>query len=250
MRTKAETIFKIYPSFLVLRSTLTDIAKMTYENITAFEYAVLVKDSYFVRKVVDFLETYKGEDKSEIVTNILEQFDRCFSNGRLAVVHGFLEASNAWCADFPNRTLEERVHHLVEDVGEAQAKFPAHILQEYCHPIRAFDPIPKFSEAELPESLNFYNWNCLQTTSILVSSPGVSGDFALLRGEKEDAQVGWPMPDRDRRARRSLVIDCAALDALDKARTADLLDLRVRLVSIQTADDFLELNTPIPLCSS
>lgn len=83
MRTKAETTFSAYRRSLLWRGKLTDIAKETYEDITAFEYAVMVKDSHFVRKVVDFLEKYQGEDKREIVANLLEQFDRYFSEERL-----------------------------------------------------------------------------------------------------------------------------------------------------------------------
>ncbi|KTD44714.1 hypothetical protein [Legionella quateirensis] len=254
MRTKAETIFRIYPSLLVWRGKLTDIAKMTYEKITAFEYAVLVKDSYFVRKVVDFLETYHGEDKRELVTNLLEQFDRCFNRERLAAVNGFIEASDAWRAAFLTRNWPDRDRHFVQDVGESQAKFPAHILQEYCHPTRSFEPTPKFSEAELPECLDFYNCNNRAMASLLAYSPGGTSNFALLRAARCGG-VGGTGGNRDvwERAGQQqgdLEIDCVAMDALDRARTTDLLALRERLAAILTADDSLTPNAPMPGCSS
>lgn len=243
-RMEAEQLFKAGPGLLLWRGNLTDIAKKTYEDSTVFEYAVKVKDSYFVRKVINFLETYQGKERKEIVADLLEQFDRSFNEERLASVNGFIEASNAWRAAFPNRTWDERDRHFVQDVGEAQAKFPAHILQEYCHPTRSFDPTPQFNEAELPESLDFCNWNSGSTPTLLITSPGVSGNFTLIRGDALRAAVGglW--------FRVPLEVDCAAVDALDKARTVDLLELRKRLAAVLTVKDSHELHEPALSCSS
>lgn len=243
-RQKAETFFRQYPALLTCRGTLTDITQKPYEDITAFEYAVKVKDSYFVKKVVEFLETYQGKDKYEIAADLLKQFDRHFSEERLASVNGFIEASNAWRDAYPERSWDKRNYHFVRDIGGAQAHFEAHILQRYCN-LTPFTPLPKFDEPDLPESLWFYNWSGGRTDSLLITSPGSTGNFALLRrggraagSAGRSAGVAWTC--------RLLDIDCAAVDALDKARTTDLLALRARLVSILAPMDSIEAHAPTP----
>ncbi len=42
--------------------------------------------------------------------------------------------------------------HWQKVVGAAQRLLPAHIVNEYCHPKRAFDPCPGFKEDVLPRS--------------------------------------------------------------------------------------------------
>ena len=252
MRAKAKTIFMGYPELLLRRGTLTDIAKSTYEEITAFEYAVKAKDSYFVRNVINFLETYHDKDRHEIAADLLKQFDSRFSEECLASVNGFIEACNAWRTAFPNRTVPEQDYHFVQDVGGSQAHFEAHILQRYCN-LTPFYPLPKFDEPALLENLSLANWGRGQVDSLLTQAPGGAGGFTLIRGRAEfrawrargrAVDVGWdPVV-------AGLEIDCTAVDALDKARTADLLSLRAQLEKLQSPVDSLESHAPTPGCSS
>ena len=130
-RREAESIYKEYSVLLLRCGRLLDIAKNNYENITAFEYAVKAKDSHFVRMVVEFIETYQGKDRNEIAANLLTQFERTFSNERLASVNRYIEACIAWRAAYSNRSLLENDKHFAQDVSASQADFEAHILQEY-----------------------------------------------------------------------------------------------------------------------
>lgn len=250
MRTKAETIFKSYPKSLLRRFTFTDIAKDNYENSTVFEYAVRVKDSYFVKKVVNFLETYPGEDRYEIVTSLIEQFDKCFSEQQLASVTRFINACQAWATasgDSDNRSLAERDEALIQNIGESQAKFPAHILHEYCHTTNLFDPTLSFSKDELPECLNFYHGTNYTMESLLVFSPGVLSNFALLcyftgvvgvfSLKRKDDGLFWGTD--------CLQQNSAAMKALDAARTTDLSKLKERLVSIRMAENSHESQPPV-----
>lgn len=245
-RQEAETLFKEFPALLKCRGTLTDIAKKTYEDITAFEYVVQVKDAYFARKVVDFLETYQGEDKMELAADLLKQFERSFSEDSLSSVTEFINACKTWFGTYAKQTDEEKERDFVQVVGEAQASFEAHILQEYCHPDRSFIPTPKFNEPDLTEFLSIYNPKSFRRISLLTTSPGVTGNSALLRGNSDEpilggGGAGWMVAV-------FVEIDCDAMDALDKARTADLLALRGRLVSIVTPVGSLELHAHTPGC--
>lgn len=246
-RLEAESLFKAFPALLLWRGKLTDIAKKTYENITAFEYAVKAKDSYFARKVVNFIETYQGNDRREVAEDLLEQFDRSFSKERLASVNGFIEASNTWCTTYPKRTWSEIDKHFILDVGESQTHFEAHILQRYCN-LGSFDSMPQFNEPDLPENLSFHNMNGDHTDSLLTNSPGGVGNFVLVRTGEWMGKVhgrSWS------KFPSNLKVDCAAVVALDKARTADLLELRERLVSIILKSvDSLESDVSMPSCSS
>ena len=105
--------------------------------------------------------------------------------------------------------------------------------------------MPKFNEAELPENIDFFNWYNVGQ-SLLMNPPGVSSNFVLIRGSSTDVVFGQAF----RPWGELYKIDCAAVNALDKARTSDLLALRERLALMLTAEDSHELHAPAPGCSS
>lgn len=248
-RTKAKDIIMAYPEFLLRRGNLIDISRTTYEDITVFAYAVKVKDSHLVKKIVDFLETYQGHDKNKIVTDLLKQFDCSFNPELLSSVSEFIEACNTLDANAPNLTYDEMYLFFIQSIGKAQTHFTAHVLQEYCHPFRSFKPEPKFNETNLPENLSFYNWNGPKSDdSLLTTSPGIAGNFVLLRGKLPHYAAGRDMvftADMD-----NLKDDCVALYALDRARTTDLLLLRNRLMLIHRLVLNVTLTPPVMEASS
>lgn len=247
-RREAATYFNAWPGLLVWRGTLTDIAHNTYENIAAFEYAVLVKDSYFVRDVIDLLEVYQGENRHRIVADLIKQFDKYFSEERLAAVTRFINACDAWRTAIRGHIWHEDRYHFVQGIVQAQKRFPAHVLQEYCHPDRSFGRVPEFNESSLPEELSFCHFGTGLSGSLLTEPPGVAGNAALLRA---GGKVAWLVAGQAEGIfDRFLAKDCAAMEALDKARTAELLRLRARLLSILTPPNSPESHDDaMPCCA-
>ncbi|MGQ3892332.1 hypothetical protein [Legionella sp. CNM-4043-24] len=266
LREEAATIFKDYPGILLWRGNLTDFSGKTYENITAFEYAVKAKDACFIEHVVCFLEHYSGQHKIALAQELIEQFSGSFNENRLDSVDKFIKAVAEWCKEFPTLFWSEpdatsdsvevqdwdnyvspSYQHIangyqrcVELVGGAQAQFEAHILQRYCN-LESFYPLPTFNETSLPEQIQIVNWYSEQNEPLIpVMPPGAARTFIIVRagwsegahtdrvrmGEFEDEIATDP---EQTEFYDDLTFDCEALDALDKARTAQLLMLKARL---------------------
>ena len=112
----------------------------------------------------------------------------------------------------------------------AQRDVPVHVINEYCHPERSFDPCPEFNERTLPRAATYYSFithRDEQLFPLVVSdSEGLGVDFSLFRGTL--LLRGWPAPTR------GAFRDLAAISRLDEVRTAELKQSR----------DFLEPRSP------
>ena len=80
------------------------------------------------------------------------------------------------------------------EVGLAQRDIPVHVLNEYCHPDRSFNPRPEFNEERLPRNIRFYNFNTGVEGPlfplVISDSSGLGVDFALIRGVAGAGRLG------------------------------------------------------------
>jgi len=239
-RLEAETIFKETPALLLMRGDLTDMPRKSYKHITAFEYVVRAKDVYFFRRVLNFLESYEGKDKSKIIVDLLAQFNQSFSKDCLASISGLSAAYDSWRA----RSKHERVFYFVSDIGEAQVHLEAHILQAFCHPTLSFHNLEEFIQDDLPEHFTFHNWDRGQEESLLDTSPGYKGNFVLARTSRGPAAQG----EYHCFIGDYIASDLSSLSQMDQALTAELLTLKARLEVM--AKNALELDASTPDDSS
>lgn len=241
-RAEAETIFKPHPVLLTACGSLTDNTKTTYPSISAFGYVVMKKDIFFIKKVADFLEVYEGEDKSELMQNLLAQFQEHFNEDLLKSVQNFISICKT-LKELPSRNEEEiaqRDKFFIEEVGSAQTQFEAHILHLYCSGqmgLFGFD----FKESGLPEDLSFLHFpldGSVGKRSLNDLTPGPSDHFALVT--KNRTVFGLSKTSYSQffgGIGHFLQNDCNQLVTWDKELTSAMLKLKDRfeLIAAQAA---------------
>lgn len=216
---------------LLHQGTLTTYAGETF-NCSAYEYAYWAKDTHMCR----MLERYMNDEtKAQMLIriNTIESEGLAFQqNGAehrsahfdftplKAAYQRYLDGYNGWY----NARNWAAMDAAWLEVGKAQSDVPAHVAQEYCHPDRAFDPLPSFNVDRedipvdtLPRRLTFYNWNTSSNNSwfpLAASNSGLGFDFAIIRGS-------LPLSFA-RLADGRGAVDLAAIARLDEVRTVDL----------------------------
>ena len=234
---EAEQLLKDMPNdaqeLLLAQNTFTDYQGRTF-NCSAYEYAYWAKDTH----MRNMLEKYMDEDtKAETLRRVqsIEKNKLAYQqNGEEKKSPHFdlkplIDALQAYVDGYDNWSKNKSRGAMGEawlKVGMAQRDVPVHVINEYCHPDRSFDPCPGFNEETLPRVTTYYNFfthRDEQLFPLVVSdSEGLGVDFSLLRplwlwDADAGAGVGrgGPLP--------SLVLhDLAAISHLDEVRTVDL----------------------------
>jgi hypothetical protein len=158
---------------LLYRGKLTDYSGRTFE-CSAYEYAYWAKDTHMCR----MLQGYMNEEtKAKVAIYIDSMCHKGLSYHQNGEHHQsthfdftpFVESlagMSELCKDvivafrnLPHAEINRVSAHFEEKAGllfksfmKAQMDFPAHVIQEYCHPKRAFSPCPRFDESHFPRS--------------------------------------------------------------------------------------------------
>ena len=103
-----------------------------------------------------------------------------------------IDALQTYVNRFDGLDLPQRDVLWINAVAKAQRELPAHVLQHYCDPDRAFFPLPDFKAKEFKRQGRFYSlisaqWDNLFSGASLVSS--LSFQFGLVRGACTAAMV-------------------------------------------------------------
>ncbi|MGQ3892784.1 hypothetical protein [Legionella sp. CNM-4043-24] len=233
---EAKAILARFPELLLETGAAIDIAGYQFTG-TAFEYAVWAMDTHMYTMMLDCLP--QNEQGEEIRKGLLEQAEAQKEHFNfqplITALQTYVDNFNAW--DWP-----QRQEHWCKVVGLTQRDLPAHVRHEYCYPDRSFSPVPNFTEKVLPRSLRFFNWVTDSWDNWDAGAAGLGSNFAILRGR----DAGAFLPCGGRAAARGARHDLAAVTALCKVRTADLISLTQRLqVPIQKLDDVSEAPTCI-----
>ncbi|MBL7479555.1 SidC [Legionella bononiensis] len=237
----------------------TDYSGRTF-NCTAYEYAYWAKDTHMCR----MLERYMDDETKFIILKRVEKIEELigdlFKHPRgLAytqkgkeyrsahfdltplkkALKNYIEAYD----QSPKNTAEnwEELDTLWIKVGLPQREVPAHIAQEYCHPKRSFEKVvkdPTLLDADRPANLRrrlkFFNFetgsnDAWFTPTAAGEESGLGFSFAIVRaGFAESAGDGMEAagPHSGQAA-----IDLAAIEAIDEARTKDLMQSREHLAA-------------------
>ena len=224
------------------RGKFTDYSGRTF-NCTAYEYAYWAKDTHMCR----MLERHMDDATKAYLLARVNEIERINAGtGQpvgLAYHQGGLEHRSA---HFDLTPLISALQRYVDgydnwartqnwdamkaawmEVGLAQRDIPVHVLNEYCHPDRSFNPRPEFNEERLPRNIRFYNFNTGVEEPlfplVISDSSGLGVDFALSRW---DAAAGGA---RGSRAAGSATRDLAAVSHLDEVKNGELRQLREHL---------------------
>ncbi len=143
-------MLKKTPALTLCRGTVTDLSQRTFEDITAFEYAVWALDWHMWKMLRNYLPEKAAQAQAQ----------QCIT-GSWVGSHGvhvgpylqsLIGALTTYVNCYKLWTLEQRGTYWQRHVGGAQILLPAHAVNEYCRPDRALDPSPNFLEASLPRT--------------------------------------------------------------------------------------------------
>lgn len=132
------------------------LTKRTFENITAFQYAVWALDWHMWR----MLQKYLPDNVA------LEQITGQKDNDHVDLS----PLIQAYEEGLKHRTVIHSLHLEIKakyrgNIGRCQQTLPAHVINEFCHPERSFAPCPDFRDpAFLPRSFAISgvdnSWHC------------------------------------------------------------------------------------------
>ena len=149
---QAEKMLRETRHLALASGTVTDHASRTFNDITGFQYAVWALDWHMYRMILRYLDSSAAQSQAQGFTtgpwveqhgiqanwqNLLDAYEYYLDNySRLFKASKWTELNNIW----------------LTQIGGAQKLLPMHVLHEYCHPSRPFDPVPDFT-GPLPRSL-------------------------------------------------------------------------------------------------
>lgn len=214
------------PSLLLLSGTVTDPAGRTFEDITAFQYALWARDRHMWTMILKHLPEKEATKQLH---------EHVYGDKKYKELHGehydflpLIDELQAYVDNFGQRSDAERTEHWCKKVGRAQKLVAVHVANEYCRPDRSFDPVLTFKETDLPRVLSFFNYLTRSDGSWFSSfgDKSLGDDFGIIRAGARRG-MGGVMPWRE--AERSL--DLAAVTALCKVRTQEFVELKQMLLS-------------------
>lgn len=231
---KAASILTSCPHLLSLRGDVTDYSGRTFKNITAFQYALWAMDTHMCRMIIsaipdgvegdglraELIHQYDELDALGVTYQLAEQTytEQHFDFSRLLdALQTYVDRYDGWHQEVPINWAAIN-HHWCKVVGMAQRYVPAHVAQQYCHPVRLGYPTPTFNEPTLERSLTFYHW---LNRSQMTWWPG-DGSSSLCLGE-DFGISGWVLGRVGAcGARAGGAVDLGFVTALCKASTSDL----------------------------
>ena len=138
--TKAEALIEENPAILRQKCTGTDPAGRTFENITAFQYALRALDWYMWEMMQkEFVDKSKARNQYE---GLVEHGTT--DHGNKFDLKPLIDALITYKNEFELWSRHDCKRHWGDVVGEAQRQLPMHVVQEYCRTDRSFDPCPNF----------------------------------------------------------------------------------------------------------
>ena len=152
---QAEEMLKKNQQLALATGIVIDHANRTFNNITGFQYAVWALDWHMWRMIQKYLSEEAARSQAQGFTtgpwveqhgvqanwqNLLDTYEYYLDNySKLFEASKWTELNNIW---------------LIQ-IGGGQKLLPMHVLHEFCHPDRSFDPVPDFT-GPLPRSLPYW----------------------------------------------------------------------------------------------
>ncbi len=243
---KARKILKRHPGLLEMTGEATDYSGRKF-NTTAFRYALWALDTrYMCNMMLDCLpDSPQGE---AIKQALLMQLKAHEQDGVLYKLNGvtiheahydfspLIEALETYVNNFDDwyaaNNFDAVRNQWYKVVGLAQLYVPAHVAQHYCDPDESFGPTPQFNKKTFKRALEFYNYVTRKHEfwfTAVSSTSGLGVNFGIMRATRAAGCVGGVEAFPLGRGALSTRVDLAAVTALCKVRTLDLVLLMQRL---------------------
>lgn len=174
-------------NYLTLEAgNLTDCAKREFKQITAFQYALWALDFHMWQMLLKYLP--KEEASKQVIG--LRSGDWVQVHSNHANWQNLIDALQTYIDHYNLWSHEQLSNYWRQQVGGTQLLLPAHVINEYNHPLRSFYPAPTTIDYDviLPRT-GVDRWFTLGTKQL-------GKDFAWGRGGCDQAVAGLIGGDR------------------------------------------------------
>ncbi|MCD6038936.1 MAG: hypothetical protein K0S27_336, partial [Gammaproteobacteria bacterium] len=208
---KAENLLKANPGLWVAAGSVTDLSKRTFKNITALQYALWALDWNMWMMLLKYIPREEAQLQAMALEKGGTEHGKCFDFSQLlGAYESYKQNHDAWC----NAEAWDKMEaHWCQQVGGAQLLLPAHVVNEYCRPDRAFYPLPNFNEEGLPRSRGLYNKAENEWYTKEYNGGQLGCKWACARGMSGAVAV-WCIADND----LFIEVDHSAVAALSETR--------------------------------
>jgi serine/threonine protein kinase len=141
---KAEAMLKADPSLALQSGQVTDLSKRLFHHITAFQYALWALDWNMWLMLLKYIPREEAQLQAMALDENGTEHGKHFDFSQL------LKAYQVYKQHYNELNMEQRGAYWCQQVGGAQLLLPAHVINEYCRPDRAFYPLPNFNQEGLP----------------------------------------------------------------------------------------------------
>ncbi len=191
---QAEEMLKQDPDLLLQKGNVTDLSGRTFSKITALQYALWALDSHMWKMLYKYFgdrnNAYEQQQELEssgieycITTSIQPIREKHFEFIPIEVtLYDYATHCEGWI-------YGKCIDYWCKWIGGLQRQFPVHVVNEYCHPSRSFDPYINFNEKLLPRQCNFYD-SKNRCKASWFEAKGLGIDFAIA-GDGQAASAGY-----------------------------------------------------------
>ncbi len=240
-----QSMLKNDMSLIFKRSKVTDCSGRTFDNVSAFEYALWALDKHMWAEMIACISP--NEEGREIFLQLIAQYNKVNRDGVTYRLNAKTVTEHHF--DFKNTIIKELqiqvdsintpgVKNLDtinkqwrEGVGGAQKLLPMHVVDEYCSN-EPFYPVPQFT-SQPKSSKQFYNWTIEKVENWFSNDSKLGANFAIYKGPGERAGGMWCWGG----AWNVFADDLDAMKALCELRTMDFINLKSQLEEQITLDN-------------
>jgi hypothetical protein len=125
---------------------IMDCAGRKFNNITAFRYAVWALDWHMWKMILKYLPEEKAKRQIEGLNNgewVAEHGTQVSWQNLIDALQTYINSPN-----WSNWSSQQKIDYWGNQVGGQQLLLPAHVINEYRHPTRPFDPCPLYGDNE------------------------------------------------------------------------------------------------------
>ncbi len=221
-------------SLIFRRGKVTDCSGRTFENISAFEYALWSLDKHMWTRMIHCIPSNKK--RKQVFAELLSQYNNLINTkGVTYNLHGTIVTEKHF--DFENTIIKalqtysdlknaptislDEIARMWEDIGGSQKLLPMHVIYEYCS-YEPFYPVPTFTR-QPTSSMRLFNCTTGKHENWFDADPTIF--FTVLKGWggatrgtrpffEQNFRIGYCQQDWD------------ALKALHKVRVEDFTKLK------------------------
>jgi hypothetical protein len=180
---KVEAMLQEYSWLANYKGNVTDLSERDFAGITGFQCAVWDRDWHMYSMYLKYMQ------KDDVCRQLRDMATGSWvaKHGSFASWQNLIDAEGIFIELCNNQEWSAAAAQWNNVVREAQLAVPAHVVNEYCHPIRSFAPCPNFKgDSSLPRfritnsGIDWFEYlKNIQCAFIRYSFPGTAKSWAI-----------------------------------------------------------------------